>query len=575
MKFRRCGLLLSLCATVAAFSALPCAALDRDAFTFTQYTLTIRIEPEQQRLAAEGRVSLRNDSSLPQKTAALQISSTLSWRAIQSGGKPLQFLMQPYESDIDHTGQLSEAIVTLPKEIPPKAEIDLDIRYEGIVPLDATRLTRIGTPKDVAAHTDWDQIGPSFTAVRGIGYVTWYPVSIDAVSLSDENTVFEAIGKWKARERGCAMALSIASTSQGKLLASGSLTQPATPADAASNVALTTSISDLSQNVPTFVAANYLEQKQGPWSTVDYTSGYEAEAKSYAETLAKAAGFVSEMVKPGNLTIAQLPDSSAAPFATEGLLVAPLLPNIGSAAEALLVYASARTSIRSQQLWIKEGFAHFAQVRWIEQQKGRPAAIDYLNTHLPALLRMEKEAGPASTEATSASTERSLARSIDDLYLQTKGMYVFWMLKDMIGDGPLNSWVQSAFQAANDKDHDSLESLLQSPDQDLKWFFDDWVNHDHGLPDFKVASVYSSKGATGYLVTITIENLGGAGAEVPVTLRTPVGPMAKRLLVRRKSKASVRIETTSAPLEITVNDGSVPESDTSNNSYSFSDSENK
>src|SRR5438874_12383193 len=87
-------------------------ALDREAFTFTNYDLNVRVEPEQQRLGVRGQITLRNDSGSAQKNAVLQISSTLSWRSIQAGGKPLQFVTQPYQSDIDHTGERSEAIVT-------------------------------------------------------------------------------------------------------------------------------------------------------------------------------------------------------------------------------------------------------------------------------------------------------------------------------------------------------------------------------------------------------------------------------------------------------------------------------
>jgi hypothetical protein len=148
-------------------------ALDREAFTFTSYNLDVRIEPEQQRLAARGRITLRNDSASPQKNLSLQISSTLGWRSIQLDGKPVQFVSQPYTSDIDHTGALSEALVTLPKDIPPKGTLELEVGYEGIIPLDATRLTRIGVPAEVARHSDWDQFGKSLSAVRGIGYVAW------------------------------------------------------------------------------------------------------------------------------------------------------------------------------------------------------------------------------------------------------------------------------------------------------------------------------------------------------------------------------------------------------------------
>src|SRR3984893_922731 len=107
-------------------------AIDREAFTFTGYNLDVRVEPEQQRLAVRGKITLRNDSASPQKNLSLQISSSLDWRSIQFDGKPVQFVSQPYTSDIDHTGALSEALVTLPKHIPPKSTVELEIGYEGV-----------------------------------------------------------------------------------------------------------------------------------------------------------------------------------------------------------------------------------------------------------------------------------------------------------------------------------------------------------------------------------------------------------------------------------------------------------
>ena len=92
----------------------------------------------------------------------LQISSSLDWRSIKAGDKAVQFVTQPYTSDIDHTGALSEAIVTLPQAVAPKETIELEIAYEGVILLDATRLTRIGTPEEAANSTDWDQIGYEF-----------------------------------------------------------------------------------------------------------------------------------------------------------------------------------------------------------------------------------------------------------------------------------------------------------------------------------------------------------------------------------------------------------------------------
>src|SRR6266852_29458 len=175
-------------------------ALEREAFTIAKYDLEIRVEPEQQRLGARGKITLRNDSGRPQKIVALQISSSLNWRSIRVDGKPVQFVSQPYTSDIDHTGALSEAIVTLPVEIKPKDSVELEIGYEGVIPLDTTRLTRVGVPEGSAKHTSWDQIGPSFTAVRGAGYVAWYPITTESADFSEGNSMFQVADRWRARE---------------------------------------------------------------------------------------------------------------------------------------------------------------------------------------------------------------------------------------------------------------------------------------------------------------------------------------------------------------------------------------
>src|SRR5580698_11500952 len=106
MKFRftRVAFLLIICAPFT--NAI---VLDREAFTFTNYDLTVQVEPEQHRLAVRGKITLRNDSQSAQKIAVLQISSSLDWRSVKAGDKVVQFVTQPYPSDIDHTGSLSEA----------------------------------------------------------------------------------------------------------------------------------------------------------------------------------------------------------------------------------------------------------------------------------------------------------------------------------------------------------------------------------------------------------------------------------------------------------------------------------
>ena len=206
MKMRALRFLCVLCGLLVRAHAL-----DREAFTFTNYDLDVHIESEQQRLAVRGKITLRNDSTSPQRNLTLQISSSLDWRSIQLDGKPVQFISQPYTSDIDHTGALSEAIVTLPREVSAKGIVELEIGYEGIIPLDATRLTRIGLPEERARHSDWDQIGKSFTAVRGIGYVAWYPVATESANLSEGDSVFETVARWKTRELEAEMKIKLSS----------------------------------------------------------------------------------------------------------------------------------------------------------------------------------------------------------------------------------------------------------------------------------------------------------------------------------------------------------------------------
>ncbi len=113
-----------------------------------------------------------------------------------------------------------------------------------------------------------------------------------------------------------------------------------------------------------------------------------------------------------------------------------------------------------------------------------------------------------------------------------------------------------------------MQRLLQTQSkQNLEWFFDDWVYRDRGLPDFQVDSAYPRKLLAGeYVLTVTVKNTGDARAEVPVTAKAAQGEMSHRLLVPAKGTAVVRIRIPAAPTEALVNDGSVPESDPSNNS---------
>jgi aminopeptidase N len=137
-----------------------------------------------------------------------------------------------------------------------------------------------------------------------------------------------------------------------------------------------------------------------------------------------------------------------------------------------------------------------------------------------------------------------------------------------VGDEALAAAIQS-YRAQDDHDASYMQKLIESQSKkNLEWFFDDWVYRDRGLPDFHIVTAYPRQILGGqWLVTITVENLGSAAAEVPVMAEVPGGERNVRLLVKAGEKAIARINTQQVPSEIVVNDGSVPESDLTNNRF--------
>ena len=114
-----------------------------------------------------------------------------------------------------------------------------------------------------------------------------------------------------------------------------------------------------------------------------------------------------------------------------------------------------------------------------------------------------------------------------------------------------------------------MQRLIQAQTKhDLEWFFDDWVYRDRGLPEFKIESAFARKTMPGaYMLTITVSNLGAAGAEVPLTVKFAGGEVTERLVVRGKSNGVIRVEVPKPPEEVVVNDGSVPESGTTSHVF--------
>jgi hypothetical protein len=557
---------------VLCISVVNAFSLDREAFTFTNYDLNVRIEPQQQRLGVRGKITLRNDSATPQKIAVLQISSSLDWRSIRAGDQSVQFVTQTYTSDIDHTGALSEAIVTLPQAVAPKGTFELEIAYEGVILLDATRLTRIGTPEAAAKSSDWDQITAKFTAVRGAGHVAWYPMATEMADLSEGQGLSEVLGRWKAREADSKVEVRFDSPTVAE-----DVTPPVTLCGGTELRAVTRGGSPkfpwsqclyqpLGLSVPAFVVANYGVVDRPP-ITVYNLPEHAVAAEAYAEAAEKTTALITEWFGASRrkAETADLADSNAAPFESGSLLLTPLTVADAKLAGLVAAHQLAHASFYSPRPWIDEGLAHFAQALYLEQQRGRQTALDYMGLHRTAFSEAEKQtAAPKSDDEVT----RSLVNTTNEELYRSKAMYVWWMLRDMVGEQALKK-VFGLYHPEQDKEPSYMPHLIQSQTQrDLEWFFDDWIYRDRGLPDLKVESAFSRKTMNGaYLLTITIDNLGGAGAEVPLTVEFAGGEIGRRLEVRAKSKAVIRVETSAAPIEIVVNDGSVPESDISNNTF--------
>jgi hypothetical protein len=568
---------------------LPALAIDREAFTISRYQLEVQVNRTAHVIAVTGKLTLRNDSNKPQKLATLQVSSSLAWNAIALDDKPVQWLGDNYTSDIDHTGSLSEAIVTLPKEIAPAATVTLDVQYGGTITADTTRLTRMGAPADVAARNDWDEISDAFTAVRGIGYVAWYPVAIDAVSLSDGNAVFDAIARWKHRhdrsEFDARFAIEAGDGKQPVRIVTnmaGSGESKQVPEDDKTSYRLVakTSLPGLGETVPTFAIADYVELGR-PTVTLLHSADHTSLARDYA--LAAEANdpllhdWLGEPVQPAR--VIELTDPNDNPWQNGPALFTPLREAPTANLQLLLLPAQVAARFHSPHLWIENGLERFLQTLAVERRSGRHAALQFLDQYRGPLVQAEEAAHPKAAGAKSSpdsnanAANNTLLNTNDELYLRGKGGFVFWMLRDMTGNDAMQRAIAS-YRGGADKDPSYFQHLVQtSAKRDLEWFFDDWVYRDRGLPEFHVESAYArpllSEANKSFLVTATIENRGGAGAEVPVLIQTPSGEKSVRVLVKAGEKGTGRIEVPVAPDKIVVNDGSIPEANLGNNVYAI------
>ena len=321
--------------------------------------------------------------------------------------------------------------------------------------------------------------------------------------------------------------------------------------------------------VPAFVIADY-DLLDRPTAQVYYLPDHRDAAENYALAADLALPFVKEWFgQPREkVQLLELADRDAAPFESGSIVLTPLGKSDSALARLTAVHQLTHAAFYSPRPWIYEGVAHFMQAAYKEQDNGRQAALDFMGLHRTAVA--DAETALAAEHSQNAAADESLINTSREEFYRSKAMYVWWMLRDMVGEPALKKAL-AAYHPEQDKEPSYMQHLIEAQaKRDLEWFFDDWVYRDRGLPDFRVQSAYPRPiVGGGFVVAITVENLGNAGAEVPVTLRMEGGEVTKRVQVRANSTGTVRIEAPSAPQEVIVNDGSVPESNTSNNRFTI------
>jgi hypothetical protein len=549
---------------VAESGAAPAVTdAERRSVAITAWNLDVHLSPREQAMEVHARVTLRNAGAAPLQRIALQLSSTLHFELAGFEGKKAAFTQYTIASDADHTGKLEEAVIPLAQALTPGASMALDVDYGGTVPLTAGRLTAIGAPDAAAEASDWDRITEDFAGVRGFGNVVWYPVSSAPVSLQDGAKLFAEIGRQKQMDEDATMSLRVTdefvAPVPNAVVLDGHFMSGVEPAamPTASFPGVMTAVlpaTRLGFETPSFFVARR-SVVTGHGLRVLTSDGDSASAQRYIAAAELGAPLVTTWLGKAKttFTILDLPEADDAPAEMGDVLATPLSSDDAEHLAPVAVHALAHGAFQSPRPWLNEGVAAFLGSLWIEQSTGREAALENLNAGRPALALAE----PATP---GAGAGEDLVHATSAVYYRTKAEYVLWMLRDLVGDRALQSALQG-YDPAGDTRPEYFEKLLEKASgRDLKWFFDDWIYRDQGLPDLSIGGVYPSRESSQQvLVAVEIRNDGYAAAEVAVTVKGMSGMVTRRVLVPAHGRITHRITFAEDPVEVDVNDGTVPE----------------
>ncbi len=457
--------------------------------------------------------------------------------------------------------------MTLPRPLAPKEELKLEVFYSGLIALSGERLERIGAPTISAERSDWDRVSTDFIGLRGFGNVVWYPVSAPPVLLGDGAKLFTEIGRQKRRQQQAEVKMTVTAEFTADAPAPNlaildgqvvPVVQTAAPENSYPGVVTATlPATALGFATPSLFLLD--RQKVDSGDVQIYAAPEDvASAQAYVAAVKNVTPVVQKWLgakQTSALTVVGLPDTGDIAAEEGAIYLTGFKASPDSKElETAMVHSLAHAYFRSPRVWLDEGVAQFLGSLWVEQVDGRHTALEALGASRGALALAEPGTpGEANGE--------DLIHASDIVYYRTKATYVFWMLRDLVGDAQLAAAL-TAYRPAEDTTPEYFERLLEkSTGKDLKWFFDDWVYHDRGLPDFSIRGVFPSHAATAdqWLVAVDISNDGFAEAEVPVTVRSKNATVTERLRIPGQGKVSHRVLIGGEPTEVQVNDGTVPE----------------
>lgn len=560
----------SLLQRLPANAPSPATEAERRSVAYLAYDLDIRLQPAEQGIAIRALLTVRNEGNAPLAHLPMQLSSDLSWERIRVQGKDLSASIALVPNDVDHTGVVQEAVVTLPEPLAPQKELKLDVLYSGKIGISHQRLDSIGTPPDMAARSDWDRISPEFVGLRGLGNVVWYPSTTVPAALGDGAKLFNLIADQKQRFSqvhfrmtvsqeffGSAPTIAVLNGKVVSVQAPEKIVDPSVP-----NVA-TYRLEDsvLGYGLPSLFAA-----VREPHASSTLNLYNRAENATNTQSYVSASTMVTPLLKEwfgetphSPLTIIDLPEPEDMPFEAGDVLFLPLVGGETTQLAGRLISPLTHAWFASPFLWQREGLAQFMSTVWIEQQKGREYSLAGMESARHALA-LDEVSSPQDGPG------QPLVSASNPIFFRTKAAYVFWMLRDIVGERPLKSALHDYHPGANES-ADALEKLIEknAKDRDLRWFFDDWVYNDKGLPDLAISNVFTNSAAAQgiYLAAIDMANDGWVAVEVPVTVQSKETSVTERVLIPAHQKLVHRIVLQGYPQEVRVNDGAIPEAQSS------------